>query len=42
MGRLKLADSEKRKVRQYYLTDAERVQMDALFNKIRNKGGKAC
>lgn len=38
-GRLKLPDSAKRKLRQYYLTQSERVQMDAYLEKIRNKRG---
>lgn len=42
MGRLKLPESEKRILRQYYLTAEERVKMDAYFEKIRNKGRKTC
>lgn len=42
MGRLKLPESAKRKLRQYYLTQSERVQMDAYLDKIRKKGMKAC
>lgn len=38
-GRLKLPDSAKRKLRQYYLTQSERIQMDAYLEKIRNKRG---
>lgn len=38
-GRLKLPDSAKRKLRQYYLTQSERVQMDAYLEKIRSKRG---
>lgn len=42
MGRLKLPEQAKRKLRQYYLTAKERVQMDAYLEKIRNKGKKTC
>lgn len=42
MGRLKLPESAKRKLRQYYLTQSERVQMDAYLDKIRKKGMKTC
>ena len=42
MGRLKLPEQAKRKLRQYYLTAEERVQMDAYLEKIRKKGMKAC
>lgn len=40
MGRLKLPESAKRKLRQYYLTNEERIQMDAYLEKIRKKGLK--
>ena len=42
MGRLKLPEQAKRKLRQYYLTAEERVQMDAYLEKIRKKGLKTC
>lgn len=41
MGRLKLPEQAKRKLRQYYLTAKERVQMDAYLEKIR-KGKETC
>ena len=36
MGRLKLPEQAKRKLRQYYLTQSERVQMDAYLKQIRS------
>lgn len=40
MGRLKLPETAKRNLRQYYLTQSERAKMDAYLEKIRNKGGQ--